>query len=57
MIQERLKIWLFIAVLTICGTTSLASCSSNEDNATEQRNISDIADKHTQTGSRLTFAQ
>ena len=45
MIRERLKIWLLIAVLTICGTASSASCSSNEDNATEQRNISGISDK------------
>ena len=42
---ERLKTWLLIAVLTICGTASFASCSSNEDNATEQSNISTIADK------------
>ena len=45
MIRERLKIWLLIAVLTICGTASFALCSSNEDNATEQRNISGISDK------------
>ena len=45
MIRERLKIWLLIAVLTTCGTASFASCSSNEDNATEQRNISGISDK------------
>ena len=45
MIRERLKIWLLIAVLTICGTANSASCSSNEDNATEQRNISGISDK------------
>ena len=42
---ERLKTWFLIAVLTICGTASFASCSSNEDNATEQSNITDIADK------------
>ena len=42
---ERLKIWFLIAVLTISGTASFASCSSNEDNATEQSNISVIADK------------
>ena len=46
MIRERLQIWLFIAVLTVCGarplvalplqrTTSFASCSSNEDNTTK----------------------
>ena len=36
---------MLIAVLTTCGTASFASCSSNEDNATEQRNISGISDK------------
>ena len=39
MIRERLKIWLIIAALTICGTTCFASCSSNDDN------ITNIADK------------
>ena len=42
---ERLKTWFLIAVLVICGPTSLASCASNEDNATEQSNITTIADK------------
>ena len=42
---ERIKTWFLIAVLTICGTASFASCSSNEDNATEQSNITTIADK------------
>ena len=42
---ERLKTWFLIAVLTICGTASFASCSSNEDNATEQSIITNIADK------------
>ena len=53
---ERLKTGVLIAVLTICGarplvalplqrTASFASCSSNEDNATEQSNITTIADK------------
>ena len=42
---ERLKTWFLIAVLTISGTVCFASCSSNEDNATEQSNISVIADK------------
>ena len=41
----RLKTWFLIAVLTICGTASFASCSSNEENATEQSNITTIADK------------
>ena len=54
--SERLKTRVLIAVLTICGarplvalplqrTASFASCSSNEDNATEQSNITTIADK------------
>ena len=54
--SERLKTGVLIAVLTICGarplvalplqrTASYASCSSNEDNATEQSNITTIADK------------
>ena len=34
MIRERVKIWLIIAALTICGTTCFASCSSNDDNIT-----------------------
>lgn len=53
---ERFKTGVLIAVLTICGarplvalplqrTASFASCSSNEDNATEQSNITTIADK------------
>ena len=42
---ERLKACFLIAVLAISGTTSFASCSSNKDNATEQSNISVIADK------------
>ena len=42
---ERLKTWFLIAVLSICGTTSFASCSSNEDNATVQSIITTIADK------------
>ena len=41
---EKYRVWLLLAVLTICGTASFASCSSNEDNATEQRKISTIAD-------------
>ena len=42
---EILKTWFLIAVLTICGMASFASCSSNEGNATEQSCITDIADK------------
>ncbi len=41
----RLKTWCLITVLTICGTVSFASCASNEDNATEQSHITNIADK------------
>jgi ABC-type amino acid transport substrate-binding protein len=40
-----IKIWLLIAVLTIFGTASFASCSSNKDNPTEQSNITTVADK------------
>ena len=43
MIRERRKIWLFITLLTVCGTTSFASSSSNKDNASEQSNITVIA--------------
>ncbi len=42
---ERIKSWFLIAVLAICGTASFASCHSNEDNATEQSNITKIADQ------------
>ncbi len=42
---RKYRIGLLLAILTICGTTSFASCSSNEDNATEQSNITTIADK------------
>ena len=43
--SERLKIWFLIAVLSICGTASFASCTSNDGNATEQSEITAIADK------------
>ena len=46
MIRERRKIWLFITLLTVCGTTSFASCSSNKDNASEQSNITLHALQH-----------
>jgi len=42
---EKYRIGLLLAILTIFGTASFASCSSNEDNATEQSNITTIADK------------
>ena len=45
MMQERIKTWLLVAVLAICGTASFASRSSNKDNATNHGNISAIADK------------
>ena len=43
--SERLKIWFLIAVLSICVTASFASCASNDGNATEQSEITAIADK------------
>ena len=43
--SKRLKTWFLIAVLSICGTASFASCASNEGNATEQSEITAIADK------------
>ena len=42
---EKFRFWLLFAVLTICGTASFASCSSNEDNATEQSDLTTSADK------------
>ena len=49
MIRERIKIWLFITLLTVCGTASFASCSSNEDNATKQSNgkVAEIIERGT----------
>ncbi len=29
---EKYRVWLLLAVLTICGTASFASCASNEGN-------------------------
>ncbi len=43
--QEKFKTALILAILTACVTVCFASCSSNEDNATEQSNVSVIADK------------
>ena len=43
--SKRLKTWFLIAVLSICGTASFASCTSNDGNATEQSEITAIADK------------
>ena len=47
MIRERLKIWLLIAVLNICGTASFASCSSNEDNPSHQPTVERIRQRGT----------
>jgi cyclohexadienyl dehydratase len=41
--RKSLKVWLLIVVLTICGTTCLASCSSNEDNG----KVSEIIERDT----------
>ena len=41
---EKYRVWLLFAVLTICGTASFASCSSKEDNATEQSNNGKVAE-------------
>ena len=45
MIQERLRTWFLLIVLTLVGTVSLNSCSSHEDDSSERRNIKAIADK------------
>ena len=39
---ERIKTWFLLVVLPLCVTASFASCSSNEDNATEPSNITTI---------------
>ena len=44
---KRLKFGLIIAILTICATTSLASCSSNEDNGSTQPTIERIKQRGT----------
>ncbi len=47
---EKFRVWLLLAVLTICGTASFASCSSNEDNATEiptDGKVAEILDRGT----------
>lgn len=36
MTQERIKNWLLITVLTICGAVGFSSCSSNKDNASDK---------------------
>ena len=52
---ERLRTWFLIAVLTICEPASFASCSSNEDNATEQSDITTRADKVAEIQNRGTI--
>ena len=42
---ERIKTWLLIAVLTIWGTASFASCTSKEDNATGQGKVAEIVER------------
>lgn len=44
MTQERMKNWLLIAVLTICGAVGFSSCSSSKDNASD-KGITMLADK------------
>ena len=44
MTQERMKNWLLIIVLTICGAVGFSSCSSNKDNASD-KGITMLADK------------
>lgn len=36
MTQERIKNWLLITVLTICGAVGFSSCPSNKDNASDK---------------------
>ena len=44
--MEKYRVWLLFAVLTICGTTSFASCSSKENNATNGK-VAEILDRGT----------
>ncbi len=44
MTQERMKNWLLITVLTICGAVGFSSCSSSKDNASD-KGITMLADK------------
>lgn len=48
MTQERMKNWLLIAVLTICGAVRFSSCSSNKDNASDKciTMLADVAEGH-----------
>lgn len=45
--NERLKIWLLIAVLAICGTVSFASCSSDESTSSIRSTIERIEQRGT----------
>jgi cyclohexadienyl dehydratase len=42
MTNERLRIWLLFVVLILCGTTSVSSCSSDDDNNPTQPTIERI---------------
>ena len=42
---KKYRVWLLIAVLIICGTSSFASCSSDGGNDTVQSTITTIADQ------------
>ncbi len=42
---QKLTTWLLLAALTLCGSASLTSCTSVEDNATAQSSTSAIADR------------
>lgn len=48
MTQERMKNWLLITVLTICGAVGFSSCSSNKDNASDKgiTMLADVAEGH-----------
>jgi len=48
MTQERMKNWLLITVLAICGAVGFSSCSSNKDNASDKgiTMLADVAEGH-----------
>jgi cyclohexadienyl dehydratase len=48
MAQERMKNWLLITVLAICGAVGFSSCSSNKDNASDKgiTMLADVAEGH-----------
>lgn len=43
--MKKIKLWLLIGVLALCGVTSLAACSADKDDLTEQSLADSIADK------------